>query len=171
MGDSNMFILKNIFRSRLKTLSHLLDVAEEHSGGDIESLLEKRIADDMLPFATQIVYTCNQARNFSRWCQGLLIENLEPDLESFATAREVIAETLTEVNAVNVEDEKLEQVKRVELGNGLYMEVPGHDYVHDFLIPNLYFHMVTAYDILRMVGVPVGKRDYMTHLLPVVRHD
>ncbi|MEM8614014.1 MAG: DUF1993 family protein, partial [Cyanobacteria bacterium P01_H01_bin.105] len=42
-------------------------------------------------------------------------------------------------------------------------------YIDDFLIPNFYFHMVTAYDILRMAGVPIGKRDYMMHLVPSLK--
>lgn len=42
-------------------------------------------------------------------------------------------------------------------------------YVNEFLIPNFYFHLVTAYDILRMAGLPIGKADYMVHLMPYVR--
>ena len=45
----------------------------------------------------------------------------------------------------------------------------GAGYINDFLIPNFYFHLVTAYDILRMSGLDLGKPDYMTHLLPFVK--
>jgi hypothetical protein len=52
----------------------------------------------------------------------------------------------------------------------MHADLDGATYVNDFVVPNLYFHLTTAYDILRMHGVPVGKRDFMTHLLPLVRH-
>jgi hypothetical protein len=45
----------------------------------------------------------------------------------------------------------------------------GIAYVDDFLIPNFYFHMVTAYDMFRMAGVSIGKKDYMMHLMPFVK--
>jgi hypothetical protein len=43
--------------------------------------------------------------------------------------------------------------------------------VSDFAIPNLYFHITMAYAILRRLGVPVGKADYMGFLMPHVRHE
>jgi hypothetical protein len=70
---------------------------------------------------------------------------------------------------INAEDAKLVEVTRIDLGQSLYVELSGNDYVNEFLIPNFYFHMVTAYDILRMAGVPIGKRDYMMHLVPLIR--
>ena len=50
-----------------------------------------------------------------------------------------------------------------------HIELRGEEYINDFLIPNFYFHMVTAYDILRMKGLEIGKGDYMLHLAPLVR--
>ena len=57
----------------------------------------------------------------------------------------------------------------MDLGKELYIEMSGSAYVNDFLMPNFYFHLVTAYDILRMAGVPIGKRDYMMHLVPFLK--
>ena len=123
----------------------------------------------MLPFGTQIAFTCNQPRNFALWCDGKPMDNLDPEVQSLAKAYEHIGDTKGLLSAINVEDEKLLEVTRVDLGQGLYFEVSGNDYVNDFLIPNFYFHMVTAYDILRMAGVPIGKRDYMMHLVPFLK--
>lgn len=72
---------------------------------------------------------------------------------------------------VNAEDAKLAEITRVDLGQSLYIELSGNAYVNEFLIPNFYFHMVTAYDILRMAGVPIEKRDYMMHLVPLIRKE
>jgi hypothetical protein len=70
---------------------------------------------------------------------------------------------------IHCADEKFEAIARIDLGQGLYLELSGGDYVNEFLMPNFYFHLVTAYDILRMVGVPIGKRDYMLHLVPLLK--
>ncbi|WP_421656299.1 DUF1993 family protein [Leptothermofonsia sp. ETS-13] len=52
MESQKIAVLKDIFNSRLDTLSHLLDVAEGHFTDDVESLLQRRIAPDMFPFGT-----------------------------------------------------------------------------------------------------------------------
>ena len=160
--------VKIIFQSRLTTLEHLLKSAQIHFNGS-ESFLQERIAADMLPFGTQIAFTCNQPRNFALWCDGKPIDNLDPEVPSLAHAYEQIANTKELLAGINAEDEKLSEVRRIDLGEGLYFEVSGRAYVNDFLIPNFYFHMVTAYDILRMAGVPIGKRDYMMHLVPLLK--
>ncbi|MCG8368502.1 MAG: DUF1993 domain-containing protein [Pseudanabaenales cyanobacterium] len=136
---------------------------------DDESFLQQRIVADMLPFGTQIAFTCNQPRNFALWCDGKSANNLDPDVTSLTQAYEHIANTKSLLLGIKVEDAKLAEIKRIDLGQGLYAELSGSAYVNDFLIPNFYFHMVTAYDILRMSGVPIGKRDYMMHLAPFVR--
>ncbi|MGE6780185.1 DUF1993 family protein [Vreelandella titanicae] len=59
--------------------------------------------------------------------------------------------------------------KHLELGGGIYADLTGEEYVADFLLPNFYFHLVTTYSILRSVGVPISKKDYMLHLMPKVK--
>lgn len=59
---------------------------------------------------------------------------------------------------------KFEEVTTLEFGGNMYLEFSGTEYIDDFLIPNLCFHLVTAYDILRMSGVQIGKQEYMSHL-------
>jgi len=75
------------------------------------------------------------------------------------------------LSGANAEDTKLAEMTRIDIGPGLYAEQSGSAYVNDFLMPNFYFHMVTAYDILRMAGVPIGKKDYMMHLVPFLRQE
>jgi uncharacterized protein len=170
MESQKIVSLQNIFSSRLDTLSHLLKVAESHFGDDVESLLQRRIAIDMFPFGTQIAFTCNQPRNFALWCLGQSENNLNPDVASLAEARGHISSTQELLTSINVTDAKLLEIKRIDLGQGLYAELSGFSYVDDFLMPNFYFHMTTAYDILRMTEVPIGKRDFMMHLVPFVKH-
>lgn len=168
MQSQTIDSIKTIFQSRLTTLEHLLKSAQTHFSGS-ESFLHERIIADMLPFGTQIAFTCNQPRNFALWCDGKPMDNLAPEVPSLGKAHEHIANTQSLLSDINANDEKLSEITRIELGQGLYLEVSGSAYANDFLMPNFYFHMVTAYDILRMVGVPIGKRDYMMHLVPLIK--
>jgi hypothetical protein len=170
MPSQNINLIQNLFQSRLTTLDHLLKSAQTHFG-DNESFLQERIVADMFPFGTQIAFTCNQPRNFALWCEGKPANNLDPNVTSLAQAYEHIENTQKLLLGISVEDEKLAEVTRIDLGESLYVELTGNAYVNEFLIPNFYFHMVTAYDILRMAGVAIGKRDYMLHLLPSVKKD
>lgn len=168
MQSQTIDSIKTIFQSRLTTLEHLLTVAQTHFDRS-ESFLQKRIAADMLPFGTQIAFTCNQPRNFALWCNGKPADNLDPDITSLTQAYAHIANTKELLSGIHAGDAKLDEVSRIELGQSLYVELSGTAYVNEFLMPNFYFHLVTAYDILRMAGVPIGKRDYMMHLVPFVK--
>ena len=168
MENQNIESIKTIFQSRLTTLEHLLKSAQTHFNGS-ESFLQKRIAPDMLPLGTQIAFTCNQPRNFALWCKGKPTDNLDPEVTSLVQAREHIANTKELVSNINIEGIKPDEVTRIDIGEGLYVELTSSTYVNEFLMPNFYFHLVTAYDILRMAGVSIGKRDYMMHLAPFVK--
>ena len=168
MQSQTIDSIKTLFQSRLTTLEHLLKVAQTHFSGS-ELFLQKRNVADMLPCGTQIAFTCNQPRNFALWCEGKPMDNLNPEVTSLSQAYEHIANTQTLLTSINTGDEKLNESTRIDLGEELYLEMLGREYVSDFLIPNFYFHLVTVYDILRMDGVPIGKRDYMMHLVPLLK--
>lgn len=168
MPNQKIDSIQTLFQNRLTTLEHLLKTAQTHFN-DSELFLQKRIATDMLPLGTQIAFTCNQPRNFALWCDDKPADNLDPEVTAIAQAYAHIINTKALLADIDAADEKLTQVTRIDLGPGLYFELSGSDYVDDFLMPNFYFHLVTAYDILRMVGVPIGKRDYMMHLVPLLK--
>ncbi|AUX23806.1 hypothetical protein SOCEGT47_043360 [Sorangium cellulosum] len=168
MSVSSIASAVEIFTTRLSTLEHLLKTGATHFPGDGDAYLAKRLAVDMHPLGTQVAFTCNQPRNFSLWLNGAPTIDLDPHVESLATALRYIEETKDLLRAVTADDAALSTQKRLELGAGLYADLTGHQYLHDFLMPNFYFHLVTAYAILRMSGVQIGKRDYMVHLIPHV---
>jgi hypothetical protein len=168
MENQQIIALQNIFSSRLDTLSHLLKVAESHFADEIESLLQRRIASDMLPFGTQVAFTCNQPRNFALWCLGKSMDNLNPDVSSLAEAHGHISETKELLASIKITDAQLAETQRIDLRQG-YLELSGRSYVDDFLMPNFYFHLTTTYNILRMAGVEIGKRDFMLHLIPFIK--
>jgi|SRR5690606_21728998 len=166
--SSRISTIKATFSTRLDTLEHLLAKAEERLG-PADAFLERRLAPDMFPLGTQIAFTCNQPRNFSLWCLGEAPNDLDPAVATVSAARTLIRETKELLSSIAVGDSILSERKIIEFGGGLYAEVPGEAYVNDFLVPNFYFHLVTAYGILRAAGLDIGKRDFMLHLTPFVK--
>jgi len=150
------------FTSRLQTLSQLLDQASEHFGND--DFLKLRLVEDMLPMSTQIAFTCNQPHNFAQWVRGEEVSHLSGEFETLADARKLIADTLQELEQLQGNGLELPAEKRLELGPEFYALLPAAEYIEDYLYPNFYFHLVTAYDILRANGVAIGKAEYMAHL-------
>ena len=169
MKNSEIADLRRIFSTRLDTLDHILSVGEKHLP-DINAALKERLAPDMFPLGTQVAYACNQPRAFAQWCAGLPVQNLDPEVASIEIARSHIRDTKAMVESIDAVDAKLDEMKRTGLGPELYCETPARLFVSDFAIPNFYFHLTTTYAILRRLGVPVGKADYMGFLLPHVRH-
>lgn len=170
MANKGISDIQRIFITRLDTLGHILDLAEKHFN-DLGPVMNERLAPDMYPFGTQVAFACNQARGFSQWCAGQPVENLPHEVGSIEMARSHIRQTKELVASITANDAKLDEIKRVGLGPGLYCELPARRYVNDYLMPNLYFHITTAYAILRKLGAPLGKADYMTYLAPYVKRE
>lgn len=169
MASTEISDIRRIFTTRLDTLDHILAVGEKNLP-DIDTALKQRLAPDMFPLGTQIAFACNQPRGFAQWCLGQPDENLDPDVTSIVVARFQIQSTKSLLGAIQVDDSKLDEFKRTGLGPGLYCETSGRLYVSDYLMPNFYFHITAAYAVLRKLGVPLGKADYMGFLMPHVRH-
>ncbi|QYJ76500.1 DUF1993 domain-containing protein [Shewanella sp. FJAT-52076] len=170
MANQEISKLKQLFISRLQVLSHILNTAEKHLG-TLDDAVKQRLAPDMHPLAVQVIFACNQPRGFSQWCKGLTVDNLPAGEYSPAELKRLISETAAMVEQIQVDDARLDEIKRIGLGPGRYCELPGWDYVSDYLLPNLYFHINTSYAILRHLGAPLGKADYMAFLLPHVRQE
>jgi hypothetical protein len=168
MATHEIAELQRVFLSRLDTLGHILDAGEKHLP-NFNAAMQERLAPDMLPLGAQIAFACNQPRGLSQWLAGNAVENLAPEVDSVQLARSHIRQTRELVSGINASDSKLDEVKRIGLGPGRYCELPARQYVSDYLLPNLYFHITTAYAILRKLGVPLGKADYMSFLAPHVK--
>ena len=169
MSDEKMNSFRRLFVSKLDTLSHILEVSEKHFHNGVEPILNFRLIDDMLPFGTQISYSCDQPHNFVLWCEGKETDHLDPEIQSVDQAKQLIERTKSRLMEVDLKDSMLTELKRIELGGERYIELPGLEYVNEFLVPNLYFHLVTAYDIMRMKGVSLAKENYMMHLVPLIK--
>ena len=170
MSQATMQSYQLLLLARLDALAHILDVASQHFEQAGDAICEYRLIDDMHPFGAQVALTCNQPYNFVRWCNDQEMENLSIDITTVAQAKALIAETKDQLhNVTSLADTKLQEIRRIDIMQTHYLELPGTEYVNDFLLPNFYFHLTTAYDIMRMKGAPLGKGNFMAHLGPKIK--
>lgn len=168
MSASQINTLKRIFRTRLETLEHILDLGKANFN-DPDKMMDLRLSENMFPLGGQVALICNQPRGFAQWCAGLAIENLSVEVPSLEMAQYYISQTKDLIDNIRVDDGQLELIKRIGLGPGKYCEVSGHLYVEDYLMPNFYFHLTTVYALLRAEGIELGKADFLTYLAPYVK--
>nr|WP_321440096.1 DUF1993 domain-containing protein [uncultured Hyphomonas sp.] len=162
----------DICRTRLVTLQNILGRAEAELFPDDpekKALLEARLADDMLPLPYQVWFSCRQAELLLSKLNDTPMKEFESDKASFADLKALVAETISRIAAQTDTKEDFAVGETVlELPGFPTVSLSGQDYIEEWLIPNFYFHLVTAYDILRAEGLALGKADYMNHLLPLL---
>jgi hypothetical protein len=165
----------------MKVLMHALSVeAFTHALGNLSLILEKaaanaaqrkfdagvllsaRLAPDMLPLTRQVQIASDIAKNSVARLAGQEPPRFEDNETSIEQLRARIARTIDfmkSVPASALEGSETRDVK-VPLGERT-LEFKGADFLQRWAIPNVFFHVVTAYDILRHNGVDLGKRDYL----------
>ena len=144
----------------LNNLSAVLKKGEAHP--DAAALVEARLAPDMFTLAGQVQRASDTAKGCAARLAG--IDNPSfPDTETtFAQLQERIARTVDFLQGVKPEQIDGSEDKAISFKAGPYMlNFTGASYLRTFVMPNFYFHVTTAYDILRHKGVRVGKMDYL----------
>jgi len=161
------------FAPVLTTLSALLDKGAAHArakGIKLEALIGARLAADMYPLSTQVKLACHHAKDATARLTGTTPPKIDNEELTFDEIKILIEKTLSYLKSMNekafagAEDRKIEMTLQ---GNRVF-ESNGIGLLRDWSIPHFYFHVVTAYDILRHNGVEIGKRDYMSHIAPYV---
>ncbi len=167
----------------LGAVSNWLAKAEARQAtGEVEALLGARLAPDMFPLATQVRFACRQAqegvfrllqRDFPPSLQVLLDEgrNAGEQPGTFAEAQTRIAETIAVVEAAAADGIVIEPSAAIAhaLPNGMTLDLTADQYARDWALPQFYFHVVTAYSIMRAQGVELGKADYAAHMFGHLR--
>jgi hypothetical protein len=154
------------FVAMLATLTHLFEKAREASAAkklDLADLMGARLAPDMYPFSMQVQLACYHAKTALARLTGSEPPPLPKDEETFEQLVRRVERTLRELDAVPelaLEGSEHRVIDMPLLG-GLRFEASGLEFLRDWALPHFYFHVVTAYDILRHAGVDIGKRDYM----------
>jgi len=149
----------------LGSVSRLVGKAETFcSEQDLEpdALLQARLADDMLPFAYQVKSTAVHSIGA---IEGVRKGTFSPDSTTppatFDGLRKRIAQTITALEAIDPDEVEsfIGRDMRFEFGTN-HMDFTAEEFLLSFSQPNFYFHAATTYDILRMKGVQIGKRDF-----------
>lgn len=162
------------FGPLLRRLEHLIDKAEHHAVArslDPRTLCEARLAPDMFTFARQVQAVCEHAKDAALRLAGREPPVFDIEDEDFAALRIRINRTRELVEGVPpgeyVGAEERDVVR--PLPNNRVLEMKGGVFLREWALPQFYFHLVTAYDILRHAGVEIGKRDFLTELWGAVR--
>ena len=149
----------------LNNLSTLIDKAAAHCAArKIEPavLVNFRLTPDMFPFARQVQIATDQVKGMAARLAGVDIPSYADTEATFDELKARIAKTVAYLNSFKPEQINGTENKEIVLKAGTAeFKFKGDDYLVGFVLPNFYFHVTTAYAILRHCGVEVGKRDYL----------
>lgn len=150
----------------LSNLSHILAKAEQFVDAkkiDPTALTTYRLAPDMLPFTRQVLIACDAVKNGLARIGGIEAPKFDDQETSLAQLQERIQKTLAFMATVPAAALDGTEAKEITFpaGPGKTRTLNGQDYLTHWMLPNLYFHITTAYAILRHNGVEVGKIDYL----------
>lgn len=154
-----------VFVRGLTVLAALLEKAAAHAqaaGIEPSALVNARLAPDMYPLSGQI----QRASDASKFAVQRLSQGEAPkfpdDETTLAQLQQRIADTIAYLQSVKPEQVDGSESRKLTLSFGEFKaEFQGQDYLLTFALPNFYFHVATAYGILRQAGVPIGKLDYL----------
>lgn len=131
---------------------------------DPNVLLQSRLAPDMFPLIRQIQAVCDQAKYASARTAGKEPPS-HPDTEqTMDEARKRIATVISYLDTYSEADFKGVESRTISLPRWEGKSMTATDYFVEHALPNFFFHLTTAYAILRHNGVDVGKRDYLGKL-------
>jgi hypothetical protein len=153
------------FSKMLTNLSHILKKGEEFASAkslDSKALVEGRLAPDMFPLSKQVQVACDQVKNGMARLAGVEPPKFEDNETTFAQLQDRIAKTISFANSLKPEQIDGTEAKEIKFSIKEWsFEFIGEQYLLTWIIPNFYFHVTTAYDILRHQGVEIGKSDYL----------
>ena len=153
------------FANTLGNLAGILDKAQAHCEArklDPLVLTGFRLYPDMFPLSRQVQIACDSAKGAVARLAGADIPKHEDTEQTLADLKQRIAKTIDYVLSMSPDniDGSEERPVTLRLG-GRDVTFTGIQYLLGFAYPNFYFHVTTAYDILRANGVELGKRDYI----------
>ncbi|HEX7008134.1 MAG TPA: DUF1993 domain-containing protein [Alphaproteobacteria bacterium] len=154
-----------VFVQYLNGLSRVLQKAAplvEVRKIDQAVLLNTRLYPDMFPLVRQVQIAADTAKGCAARLAGQQVPQHEDNEASLADLQARIAKTIAFVESLKPEqfDGSEERAISLPMRQGT-LEFKGADYLTTFALPNFFFHVTTAYDILRHLGVEIGKRDFM----------
>jgi uncharacterized protein len=154
-----------VFVQYLTALSNVLTKAEEHCAAkkiEPSVLVGARLYPDMFALARQVQIATDHVKGSLARLAGVEVPSYADTEATFAELQARVAKTLDYAQSFKPEQLEGSDVKKIVLDiRGNKFEFDGNTYLSTWALPNFFFHLTTAYAILRHNGVEVGKRDFM----------
>ena len=152
------------FTKMLTNLSSILDKAAQFADAkkfEIEVLLQARLAPDQFNLIRQVQIACDTAK----FCAARLVGKeapVHPDTEkTLPELKARIGSVISYLKTLTAKDFEKSEGRRISQPRWEGKYLNGDEFVYEYAFPNLYFHITTAYSILRHNGVDIGKKDYL----------
>jgi uncharacterized protein len=154
------------FVRMLDSLCVCLDKAQAHAEAkkfDSSVYLGGRLAPDMLPFTKHVQIACDMVKFFAARLSGTTAPKFDDTEASLAELRARALATIEFLKSVSASQINGTEDKDIAIPrpDGSSLNMKGEAYLHAFVLPNFYFHLTTAYALLRHNGVPLGKMDFL----------
>jgi uncharacterized protein len=155
-----------VFRQLLGSLAAVLEKAETHAQErriEPDALLQARLYPDMFPLIKQVQIATDFAKGASARLAGVEPPRYEDGERTFAELQQRISKTLGFIDSLKEADVEAGATRAITHGSGERARHfdDGARYLTHFALPQFFFHVTTAYAILRHNGVPIGKRDFI----------
>ena len=154
-----------VFLQGLKNLAAILDKAAVQAVErkiDPGVLLNDRLSPDMFPLVRQVQIASDHAKGASARLAGIDVPKFEDVEKSFDDLQQRLARVIEFVKSISPDQIDGSEDRDITLPiGGQSMTFKGQTYLLHFALPNFYFHLTTAYAILRHNGVVIGKRDFI----------
>jgi uncharacterized protein len=155
-----------VFKQLLTALKTILATAAMHAADksiEPDALLQARLYPDMFPLLKQVQIAADFSRGISARLAGIDVPVFEGKEQSFADLDTLLTQTLAFLDGLDAAAFEGSEAKSIVLRPGTPKEktLSGQVYLANYGLPQFFFHVTTAYDILRHNGVAIGKRDYM----------
>ena len=161
MFDSSVPALKHM----LGSLSSILKKAAEHATSrkiDPTVFFNSRLFPDMFSLSRQVQIATDQAKGCAARLAGVEIPKFEDNETTIEELLARISKTIAFLDGFKAEQIDGTEAREIVLTvRDKTMEFKGKDYLLNWVLPNFYFHVTTAYNILRHNGVEIGKRDFL----------
>ena len=149
----------------LKNLDAILDKATKQAEArkfDVNNFCAARLFPDMLPFIAQVRIACDHAKSAAANLAGKEPPKHEDNETTIADLRGRIAKCLAYLDTLTASDfEKTKPDTLIRLPNRPGKAIPAEEYLLARQLPNFFFHVTTAYDLLRHGGIEIGKSDFL----------
>ena len=152
------------FIKTLHNLSLIIDKAALNATErkfEIDVLLNSRLAPDQFNFIRQVQIASDTAKTFAAKMTGKDAPVYEDNEKTLPEVKARIEKTIGFLQSISASDFKGAEDKQITQPRWEGKYLTGLEYAREHALPNMFFHVTTAYSILRHNGVPVGKKDYL----------